>query len=167
MRPTAATSRGSSSSTPTRAPWTRTPQIHAASATSIITGPPTISWRACAARSSAMSGPEIRRRRPALALGLALAGLAALALQAHAENEAAAPAKTGIATMPVDDLKPGMRGHAVTVFFGEQTDEFEIEIVDTIRNYLPKQDAVLLRSTDPRLEPSGIVGGMSGSPILV
>jgi SpoIVB peptidase S55 len=72
-----------------------------------------------------------------------------------------------IATMPVSDVKPGMRGHAVTVFFGEESDRFEIEVVDTMRNYLPKQDAVLFRSSDPRLEHSGIVGGMSGSPIFV
>lgn len=69
--------------------------------------------------------------------------------------------------MPVSEIKPGMRGHAVTVFFGEQSDRFEIEVVDTIRNYLPQQDAVLFRSSDPRLEHSGIVGGMSGSPIFL
>ncbi|MCA9650540.1 MAG: hypothetical protein H6712_16585 [Myxococcales bacterium] len=70
-------------------------------------------------------------------------------------------------TMPVSEIKPGMRGHAVTVFFGEKSDRFEIEVVDTMKNYLPKQDAVLFRSSDPRLEHSGIVGGMSGSPIFV
>jgi hypothetical protein len=115
-----------------------------------------------------MSGPETRRRRPAFAaVGLALAGLVALGLHVHTGREAAAAAPAKVPTIAVDDLKPGMRGHAVTVFFGEQTDEFEIEIVDTIRNYLPKQDAVLFRSNDPRLEHSGIVGGMSGSPIFV
>jgi hypothetical protein len=72
-----------------------------------------------------------------------------------------------IPTIDVDALKPGDRGHAVTVFFGETSDKFEIEVVDTVRNYLPRQDAVLFRSNDPRLEHSGIVGGMSGSPIFV
>ena len=69
--------------------------------------------------------------------------------------------------MPVSDVRPGMRGHAVTVFSGEQTDKFEVEIVDVIHNYLPKQDAVLFKSNDPRLEHSSIVGGMSGSPIFI
>lgn len=70
-------------------------------------------------------------------------------------------------TMPVSAIKPGMKGYAVTVFEGTGTDRFEIEVVDTIRNYLPKQDAVLFKSSDPRLEHSGIVGGMSGSPIYI
>jgi len=95
-------------------------------------------------------------------LGLALVGAAGLVALAPP-----ASAARGIATMPVDDIKPGMRGHAVTVFFGDQTDRFEIEVVDVMRNYLPKQDAVLFRSSDPRLQHSGIVGGMSGSPIFV
>jgi hypothetical protein len=72
-----------------------------------------------------------------------------------------------VETMPVSAIKPGMKGHAVTVFSGTETDRFEIEVVDVIRNYLPRQDAVLFKSSDPRLEHSGIVGGMSGSPIFI
>lgn len=123
-----------------------------------------------ASRRAPGQGP--RRPRPARPawhgwavaslLGLSIAGTALVAAQAPVAR-AAKP----IATMPVADIKPGMKGHAVTVFFGEQSDRFEIEVVDTMRNYLPKQDAVLFRSSDPRLEHSGIVGGMSGSPIFV
>jgi len=69
--------------------------------------------------------------------------------------------------MPVDDVRPGMKGHAVTVFSGTGTDRFEIEVVDVIRDYLPRQDAILFRSSDPRMVHSGIVGGMSGSPIYI
>ncbi|PRP90782.1 SpoIVB peptidase precursor [Enhygromyxa salina] len=69
--------------------------------------------------------------------------------------------------IPVDDIKPGMQGYALTVFHGETPDKFEIEVVDVVRNYLPGQDAVLFRSPDPRMQHSGIVGGMSGSPIYI
>ncbi|MEM6292999.1 MAG: SpoIVB peptidase S55 domain-containing protein [Myxococcota bacterium] len=93
----------------------------------------------------------------------ALPVLGVLALLAVGPAEAAKTPEV----MPVSDVKPGMRGHAVTVFSGEQTDKFEVEIVDVIHNYLPKQDAVLFKSNDPRLEHSSIVGGMSGSPIYV
>jgi hypothetical protein len=102
--------------------------------------------------------------------GWAVAGLLALGVTAaglFAARPPVARAAKPIATMPVSDIKPGMRGHAVTVFFGEKSDRFEIEVVDTMKNYLPKQDAVLFRSSDPRLEHSGIVGGMSGSPIFI
>ncbi len=107
-----------------------------------------------------MSAPE--RTSSLRALG---AAALMLALGALAEPDSAAAARTE--TMPVSEVRAGMRGHAVTVFSGEQTDKFEIEVVDVISNYLPKQDAVLFRSNDPRLVHSSIVGGMSGSPIFI
>lgn len=78
-----------------------------------------------------------------------------------------AAAKKSSEFLDVADLRPGMRGHAVTVFQGEKSDRFEVEIVDVIPNYLPRQDAILFRSNDPRMMHSGIVGGMSGSPIYI
>ena len=36
--------------------------------------------------------------------------------------------------MPVSEIKVGMKGYAVTVFKGQQSDRFEIEVVDTIRS---------------------------------
>lgn len=69
--------------------------------------------------------------------------------------------------IPVDDIKPGMRGYALTVFQGVTPEKFEIEVVDIVRDYLPGQDAVLFDSPDPRMQHSGIVGGMSGSPIYI
>ncbi|MFV8750183.1 SpoIVB peptidase S55 domain-containing protein [Nannocystaceae bacterium ST9] len=70
-------------------------------------------------------------------------------------------------TIAVDDIKPGMRGYALTVFEGDKPDKFEIEVVDVVRDYVTGQDAVLFSSPDPRLVHSGIVGGMSGSPIYI
>lgn len=90
-----------------------------------------------------------------------LAALAVLALSPSVE------ARKGTEVMPVSEIRRGMRGHAVTVFHGEASDRFEIEVVDIVSNYLPRQDAILFRATDPRLEHSGIVGGMSGSPIYI
>jgi hypothetical protein len=116
--------------------------------------------------SPGRSSNEIRRSPPGWAVA-GLLGLVVTAAGVMATRAPAARAAKPIATMPVSEIKPGMRGHAVTVFFGEESDRFEIEVVDTMRNYLPRQDAVLFRSSDPRLEHSGIVGGMSGSPIFI
>ncbi|MBV1857793.1 MAG: hypothetical protein KUG77_05220 [Nannocystaceae bacterium] len=102
-----------------------------------------------------------RRRLRVTSLGALLAS--GLAFTAQPEATAA----RGVETMPISEVRPGMRGHAVTVFKGEQTDKFEVEIVDVIHNYLPKQDAVLFKSNDPRMVHSSIVGGMSGSPIFI
>ncbi|MBC8073429.1 MAG: hypothetical protein IAG13_34230, partial [Deltaproteobacteria bacterium] len=98
-------------------------------------------------------------------LGVVACAPAVAAPPGRAAKRASAPPSSDV--MPVSAIKPGMKGYAVTVFEGTATDRFEIEVVDTIRNYLPKQDAVLFRSPDPRLEHSGIVGGMSGSPIYI
>ncbi len=72
-----------------------------------------------------------------------------------------------IPTISVDELRPGMKGYALTVFSGTRPERFPIQIIDVVRNYMPKQDAVLFTSPDPRLQHSGIVGGMSGSPIFI
>lgn len=105
-----------------------------------------------------MASPSLRRLlRPGasvVALGAALALLRS-AGAARPEH------------MSVDEIRPGMKGHAVTVFSGTGSDRFEIEVIDVVRDYLPRQDAVLFRSNDPRMVHSGIVGGMSGSPIYI
>jgi hypothetical protein len=98
------------------------------------------------------------------ALGLAAATTAVCLDAAEVD---AAPSSRRIETISVDDIKPGMKGHAVTVFSGTQSDRFEIEVLDIKRDYQTGQDAVFFRSSDPRLEHSGIVGGMSGSPIYI
>ncbi|MBL9104483.1 MAG: hypothetical protein JNL82_26290 [Myxococcales bacterium] len=98
------------------------------------------------------------------ALGVTLMCSAAILALAAADGPVrAAP----VETMSVDDVRPGMKGHAVTVFSGTASDRFEIEVIDVIRDYLPRQDAILFRSPDPRMVHSGIVGGMSGSPIYI
>lgn len=102
------------------------------------------------------------RRSAVLSAALTGAGLVA-AFAWAGQSVAAGPAQI----MRVDEVKPGMRGHAVTVFSGEQSDRFEIEVIDVVRDYRPGQDAILFDSPDPRMQHSGIVGGMSGSPIYI
>lgn len=111
-----------------------------------------------------MAGPDLRGR---LALGAAISALAGLLGVATFAAMPSTAVGGATATMPVSDVKPGMKGYAVTVFSGEKTDRFEIEVVDVVHDYLPKQDAILFRSPDPRMVHSGIVGGMSGSPIYI
>jgi hypothetical protein len=67
----------------------------------------------------------------------------------------------------VDDVKPGMVGVAHTVFQGTKPEPFKVRVVSVVRNFLPKQDVILVRAEDPRVEFSGIAAGMSGSPVYV
>jgi hypothetical protein len=69
--------------------------------------------------------------------------------------------------MRVDDVRPGMVGHALTVFTGTKPEPFKVRVVSVVRNFLPKQDVILVRAEDPRVEFSGIAAGMSGSPVYI
>lgn len=70
-------------------------------------------------------------------------------------------------TMPVSEIKPGMKGYGLTVFSGTQPEKFDIEVISTIRNFLPNQDLILVKTVHPRLQAARIVAGMSGSPIYL
>ena len=69
--------------------------------------------------------------------------------------------------MPLDEVRPGMRGHGLTVFRGTTPERFDIEVVGVLHQFLTRQDLILIRMDHPLLQRSGTVGGMSGSPIYV
>ncbi len=71
------------------------------------------------------------------------------------------------AILRLADVRPGMVGQALTVFSGTKPEPFKIRVVAIMRNFLPKQDVILIRAEDPRVEFSGIVAGMSGSPVYI
>ena len=73
----------------------------------------------------------------------------------------------GVETMAVEDVRPGMRGYGLTVFRGTRPERFDVEVLDTIHNFRPHMDLVLIRPTHPTLEHAGTVGGMSGSPVFI
>ena len=60
-----------------------------------------------------------------------------------------------------------MVGEAHTVFSGTKPEPFKVRVVSVVRNFLPKQDIILVRAEDPRVEFSGIAAGMSGSPVYI
>jgi len=64
-------------------------------------------------------------------------------------------------------LRPGTKGYGLTVFSGTQPERFEVEIIGVLRNFLPHQDLILVKTQHPRLEAAKVVAGMSGSPVFV
>ena len=107
------------------------------------------------------------RRALATLSGLAITGCLLTAAYEVARPASAQARRQRTEVMPVDEIRPGMKGHAVTVFSGTQSDRFEIEIVDVVPDFVPGQPVILFRALDPRLQHSGVVGGMSGSPIYI
>jgi len=76
-------------------------------------------------------------------------------------------ALASIPTMPVDQLRPGMKGSGRSVFFGTEIKEFGVEVVDVMHQVWPRGDLILCRLSGQGLEESGVVAGMSGSPVYV
>jgi hypothetical protein len=66
-----------------------------------------------------------------------------------------------------EDVRPGMKGYALTVFEGTEPEPFDIEIVGRLEKMLPQQDIILIRCTDDKLRDMKVVAGMSGSPVYV
>ena len=67
----------------------------------------------------------------------------------------------------VDDLREGMKGVGRTVFQGMTIEEFDVEILGVLKNSSPRQDMVLARISGGPLAHTGILQGMSGSPIYI
>ena len=79
----------------------------------------------------------------------------------------AGPAGEDSSFMPLDQVKPGMKGIGKTVFRGSEVEEFEAEVLGVLKNIAPRQDAILARLSGGPLEKTGVMGGMSGSPVYV
>jgi hypothetical protein len=69
--------------------------------------------------------------------------------------------------LSVAQIKPGMKGYGLTVFEGTEPGKFDVEVIDVLTNFRPKQDLILVKTTHPRLEAAKVVAGMSGSPIYL
>ena len=68
---------------------------------------------------------------------------------------------------PLSDVKPGMRGTGRTVFSGDRIEEFQVEILGVLDNAGPKESLVLARLSGGPLEHTGVMQGMSGSPVYI
>jgi hypothetical protein len=69
--------------------------------------------------------------------------------------------------MHVADIRPGMKGYGLSVFSGTKIEKFDVEVVDVIKNFNPKYDAILIKCPQEFLKHTGPIAGMSGSPIYL
>ena len=67
----------------------------------------------------------------------------------------------------VDDVRPGMKGVGQTVMKGTKVEEFHAEVLGVMKNTAPGRDMVLCRLSGLGLEKTGVIAGMSGSPIYI
>ncbi len=64
-------------------------------------------------------------------------------------------------------LAPGMRGYGLTVLSGTKIERFGATVVSVLRSWYPRQDVILCRLSGLGLEKTGVISGMSGSPVYM
>ncbi len=70
--------------------------------------------------------------------------------------------------MPLDKVRAGMTGYGVTALPGEPAARFRVEIVNVLRDFAgPDRHVILATSSGAGLEKTGILAGMSGSPVYM
>jgi len=70
--------------------------------------------------------------------------------------------------LPLDQVRAGMQGYAYTIFAGDQVEKFDLEVIGVMPNFLgPRQSIILVQLKGPKVERTGVVAGMSGSPVYL
>src|SRR5207248_2920008 len=71
-----------------------------------------------------------------------------------------------VETLPLSQIHAGMRGVAYTVFQGTTPEAMDVEVLGVLKNANgPKGDIILVRLGGAKAEYTGVVAGMSGSPV--
>ncbi len=70
-------------------------------------------------------------------------------------------------TMDTDEITPGMKGYGRTVFTGKKVESFDVEVLGVLRKWEAGNDMILIKMSGGPLERTGIIAGMSGSPVYI
>jgi hypothetical protein len=78
----------------------------------------------------------------------------------------AAASQQSTEIIPLSQIQVGMKGYAYTIFVGDQVEKFDLEVIGILPNFLgPQQSIILVELKGPKVEHTGVVAGMSGSPV--
>lgn len=92
---------------------------------------------------------------------------AAAALLLVAVSAFAAPADSP-QIMPLNQIKPGMKGVAYTIFSGNEIEKFDLVVLGILPDLLgPHESIILVQLVGEKVEHTGVVAGMSGSPVYI
>jgi hypothetical protein len=68
---------------------------------------------------------------------------------------------------PLKDVRAGQHGVGRTVFSGSKVEEFQVEVLGVLENLGPRQSIILARLSGGPLGNTGVMQGMSGSPVYI
>ncbi len=69
--------------------------------------------------------------------------------------------------LALEDVTKGQQGYGLSVFSGASVERFEVEVLGVWQNLQPSTSYVLARLSGQGLETSGVIAGMSGSPVYI
>ena len=69
--------------------------------------------------------------------------------------------------MHLEDLEIGMKGVGYTVFTGMEVEEFSVEILGVLTNKREIGSYILAKMDCEKLQSTGVIAGMSGSPVYI
>lgn len=86
----------------------------------------------------------------------------------NAAHNSASDSASNAKLMPLDQVRPGMKGYGMTVFRGSKPERFEVEVLGTLDGMPnPKQSIVIAMLSGPLVDRTGVFAGMSGSPVYI
>ncbi len=66
---------------------------------------------------------------------------------------------------PLNQIKPGMQGTALTIFANDQIDSFKVEVLGVMKDFFPGRSLIIIQLLGKKAEHTGVAAGMSGSPV--
>ena len=69
---------------------------------------------------------------------------------------------------PLEDIRPGQKGVARTVFSGSEPQEFGVEVLGVLPGFpAPRQSVIIARLSGAQVDRTSVFAGMSGSPVYI
>ncbi|HEV2862910.1 MAG TPA: hypothetical protein VGX48_17975 [Pyrinomonadaceae bacterium] len=93
----------------------------------------------------------------------------ALGVTAAAQTPAgkAAPSQK-VTFFPLEDIRPGQKGTARTVFSGSDTQDFGVEVLGVLNGFpSPRHSVVIAKLSGSNVDRTSVFAGMSGSPVFI
>jgi SpoIVB peptidase S55 len=72
-----------------------------------------------------------------------------------------------LAIYPLRDIRAGQHAIGKTVFHGNKVEEFQVDILGVLDNVGPRQSIILAKLSGGPLAETGVMQGMSGSPVYI
>jgi hypothetical protein len=72
-----------------------------------------------------------------------------------------------MAIYPLRDVRAGQHAIGKTVFQGSKIEEFQVDILGVLQNVGPRQSIILAKLSGGPLQETGVMQGMSGSPVYI